>query len=67
MEVKNTVMNKWATWGYEQGKKAGIKEVVDWLFGISTAQEVDFPPQIISFTMLYKEWQAQLKEWGMDK
>ena len=51
----------------EEGRIAGRREVMEWLFSKSTAQEVDFPPTIISFTMQYEEWQAQLKAWGIEE
>lgn len=47
--------------------KAGMREVVDWLFERSTAQETDFTPEIIAFTMKFDDWQAFLKEHGLEK
>ncbi len=43
---------------FEAGKQAGIKEVVDWI----ECQRVN--PGINDRR---KEWQAKLKEWGIDE
>ncbi len=49
-----------------EARKAGMREVVEWFFARSTAQETDFTPKIIAFTMNYEEWQAFLKAKGLE-
>jgi len=47
---------------YEEGYKAGIKEVVDWIKPrIAMAKG-----GLMSTNIDWVEWQAKLKEWGID-
>lgn len=64
MEDEEARMDRYQDW--ELGFRAGIKEVVGWLFDHSTAQEVDFPPKCLAWSMRYDYWQAKLKEWGIE-
>lgn len=50
---------------YQDGKKAGIKEVVDWCKGhryLEGGDESNFMPY---WWVEEDEWQAKLKEWGV--
>ena len=42
--------------------KAGIKEVVDWVMKYRSETTREF----MGFTMSRVEWQANLKEWGLE-
>ena len=58
--------------GYQEGEKAGIKEVVDWIGKGQTAASI-YDGQISAYDTKYDnifiidlgDWQAQLKEWGI--
>lgn len=45
--------------GYEKGKKAGMKKVVEWI-------EANFEPTV-PMTLDYNKWHAKLKEWGLQQ
>ena len=52
--------------GYDKGKKAGIKEVVEWI-----KQENDKHLQVLDGSFIIAKldadrWFAKLKEWGID-
>jgi len=49
------------TLGEEQGRQAGVKEVVEWL-GLHRSETTR---QFVGFTIDKKNWQAKLKEWGL--
>lgn len=49
---------------YQDGKKEGIKEVVDWLNQDSNTLEIEVGGGIARVIDRYA-WQAQLKEWGI--
>ncbi len=47
--------------GWRTGKKAGIKEVMEWMEKRNTmAKSVGY------LGIEYKEWEAQKKKWGID-
>ena len=47
---------------YEDGRRAGIKEVVGWIESVPT-REIDGAEQYIC---TLEQWQAKLKEWGIN-
>jgi len=49
--------------GYETGAEAGRTEVVNWVK--DRLQKYKVAPKLLGFTMLYEDWQAKLKEWGL--
>ena len=46
---------------WEEGKQAGIKEIVEWIEGNKGFYEGDD-----AFTILDFQWQSKLKEWGIE-
>jgi len=48
--------------GFDKGKKAGIKEVVRWIGLHRTETTREF----VGFIIGRDNWQAKLKEWGID-
>ena len=58
MKAEDTVMNKWATWGYGQGKKAGVREVVEKGLKVNNVNPEHSGKGIVIFIS-----EAKLKEW----
>ncbi|KKL97433.1 hypothetical protein LCGC14_1834500 [marine sediment metagenome] len=52
----------WTTKLIEVSFKAGIMEVVDWVMKYRSETTREF----MGFTMSRVEWQANLKEWGLE-
>lgn len=54
---------------FEDGKKAGIREVVEWILAHSELERCD-PDVMVYFidylAVDYPDWQAKLKEWGIE-
>ncbi len=50
--------------GFQDGKQAGIKEVVDWINSIEVAHDV---LGAVRFYASRKEYKAKLKSWGIDE
>ena len=47
-------------------RKAGIKEVVDWMNeAMAFTNSENLPPNILRIDFKYDKWQAKLKEWGL--
>ena len=68
MEAKDTVKNVF-TPALEQAEisfKAGIREVVEWLPWEKTAYQTGEGSPIIQIQISEAEWEAQLKEWGVE-
>ena len=55
-----------STYAYHNGRKAGIKEVADWIsvYGIDTILSERNPIHLINLSQ--KLWQAKLDEWGVE-
>lgn len=47
---------------YEAGKRAGIREVVEWIGGHKQSTCMDC---LCAYDFRTEEWQAKLKEWGL--
>jgi len=56
--LEGAVMNG----GYESVKKAGIREVVEW---VGEHKESTCMDCLCAFDFRIDEWQAKLKEWGL--
>ena len=68
MEAKDTVKNAFIP-AFEQAEisfKAGIREVVEWLPWEKTAYQTEEGSPIIQIQISEAEWEAQLKEWGVE-
>ena len=51
--------------GYQEGKKVGIKEVVEWISANLEEVECLFEERIGEIAVDYDDWQAKLKDWGI--
>jgi len=56
--------------GFAEGKKAGIKEVVDWIEGLIRECGAEMTADGLKGTfkpIIFREdWQAKLRDWGID-
>lgn len=59
------IMAQLAQRRYKDGKKAGRKEVVDWMRLHKAYLMYDDVGDLWEIKMLDKEWQKKLKEWGI--
>ena len=53
---------------YENGKRDGIKEVVEWIDREYRSNTIEYNPYINTLFLQigYFKWQAKLKEWGIE-
>jgi len=54
------------TEGYLEGKQEGIREVVEWIKNNSEEWERPSTHKIVGVEIKYDNWQAKLKEWGIE-
>ena len=50
---------------FRDGKRAGRREVVEWINEMADIENFKDAPKLIGFTILSEDWQAKLKEWGI--